>query len=267
MSNIEKLSTFFTRLSQGQLNLLNTCPRKFQYTYCDQLNFPLSPEQHQKVSWGNHFHTLIQQRELGLPIEALFKEEEQLHNSVQALIKAAPEIFAVNSQAWREAEHCRTLDFQGYLLTVIYDLLIAEEHQGQIFDWKTYLQPENKKLVETNWQTRLYLYLLVETSNYLPQQVSLTYCFVKLPEEPGFLTFNYNQEKHQQTEQDLITLLTQLDVWLNNYLTKEIPFPQIPEFKGECQYCHFAARCHRHQEINSSPTEGLSIAEIEEVSL
>ncbi len=261
---------FNARLSQGQLNLLNTCPRKFQHTYFDGFNFPLSPQQQDKVTWGNRFHTLMQQRELGLPIEALFTEDEQIHRSIQALVEAAPEVFSLNSQVWREAEHYRTLDFRGYLLAVIYDLLIAKEDQGKILDWKTYLQPENRELLAKNWQTRLYLYLLVETSSYLPEQVSLTYWFVKLPKEPQSLTFKYSQAQHERTEQDLITLLTQLDIWSNNYLTKEIPFPQVPESKGECQYCHFATRCHRTPEAKPSLSKEdwlTSIEEIEEVSL
>ncbi|WRH66448.1 MAG: PD-(D/E)XK nuclease family protein [Planktothrix sp. GU0601_MAG3] len=32
------------RLSQQHLNLLSLCPRKFQYTYLDQLVSPTSPE-------------------------------------------------------------------------------------------------------------------------------------------------------------------------------------------------------------------------------
>lgn len=110
----------------------------------------------------------------------------------------------------------------------------------------------------------------METSDYLPEQVSLTYWFVKLPRKPQSLTFQYSQAQHEQTEQDLITLLTQLDVWLNNYLSKGIPFPQVPESKGECQYCHFAARCNRTSETKLSLSKEdwlTSIAEIEEVSL
>jgi hypothetical protein len=45
-----------------------------------------------------------------------------------------------------------------------------------------------------NWQTRLYLYVLAETSAYPPDSLSMTYWFVQLPRSPEQITFNYNQQ-------------------------------------------------------------------------
>ena len=176
-----------TRLSQGQLNLLETCPPKFQEVYLDQLSSPISPQQQEKLTWGSRFHLLMQQRELGLPIESLLSEDEQLQHSITSLVNAAPEILQPDVQGRRDAEHCRTLQFQDYLLTVIYDLLITDDEGAQILDWKTYLQPENQTKLAKNWQTRLYLYVMAETSEYLPEQISMTYWFVKLPSQPQSL--------------------------------------------------------------------------------
>ena len=51
------------RLSQQHLNLLSLCPRKFQYTYLDQLVSPVSPDDEERIAWGNQFHLLMQQHE------------------------------------------------------------------------------------------------------------------------------------------------------------------------------------------------------------
>jgi ATP-dependent exoDNAse (exonuclease V) beta subunit len=59
------------------------------------------------------------------------------------------------------------------LLTVIYDLLIEAEDNAQILDWKTYPQPKEQNRLAKDWQTRLYLYVLAETSDYLPEQISM----------------------------------------------------------------------------------------------
>ena len=227
------------RLSQGHLNLLASCPPKFQQIYLERLNSPLSPEQQEKQTWGTRFHLLMQQRELGLPLESLLAEEPELHHSLTALIKAAPEILKPGDRYNREAEHCRTLSFNNYLLTVIYDLLIAKEDKAEIFDWKTYLQPQNKTKLANNWQTRLYLYVLTETSPYLPEQISLTYWFVKLPHQPKSLTFTYNSQKHQQTKQDLTELLHQLDRWLHDYQNQGISFPHRANCETNCPYHQF----------------------------
>lgn len=258
------------RLSQAQLNLLETCPPQFQRLYMEQLGSLISPEQQEKLDWGSQFHLLMQQKQLGLPIESLLKEDQQLQHSITSLIKATPEIWDCNQETWREAEHFRSLSFHGYLLTVIYDLLIANQTNAQIIDWKTYLQPENKTKLAKNWQTRLYLYLLAETSEYLPEQISMTYWFVKLPSQPQSLAFTYNSKQHQKTHQDLTHLLTKLDNWIDEYLNQKDSFPHLSNCQDNCPYYN---SCFALQ--NQSGNHNLainrdwlaSIAEIEEIFL
>ena len=220
------------RLSQGQLNLLEICPPKFQQIYLNKLGSLPNPETEDKQTWGSRFHLLMQQRELGLPIEPLLQKDQELERSLQALLQAAPNILDRSNNQWREAEHSRTLNFGNYLLTVIYDLLVADDHKAQIIDWKTYLKPPNKSNLARNWQTRLYLYTLVETSEYLPEQISMTYWFVKLPNKPESHFFTYDSQQHQQTEEDLHNLLTNLDFWLE----EARDFPHHPHCEYKCPY-------------------------------
>ncbi len=258
------------RLSQGQLNLLQTCPPKFQQVYLDQLSSPVSPEQQEKQTWGSRFHLLMQQRELGLPIESLLKEDNQLQHSITSLVLAAPEILQSGAETWREAEHCRTFSFRGYLLTVVYDLLIIDSEKAQILDWKTYLQPENKAKLAKNWQTRLYLYVLAETLGYLPEQISMTYWFVKLPTEPQSLTFTYSSSQHEKTRQDLTGLLTQLDNWLEGYLNQDISFAHLANCQESCPYYNSLLASQGTSENRDAAMSRdwlTSITDIEEVSL
>jgi hypothetical protein len=235
------------RLSQGQLNLLERCPRQFQHTYLDQLSSPTSPEQQERQTWGSRFHLLMQQRELGLPIESLIQQDTQLQSWMTAFASAAPEILTpdTNSQTFRESEHCRTLQIQDYLLTVIYDLLIADERLAQILDWKTYPKPQIRRWLQQNWQTLLYLYVLAETSDYQPEHISMTYWFVQSLDQPQSLKFAYNNTQHQQTGQKLHRLLSKLSDWLQRYQEGE-PFPQVAKTSGCCDSCQFAVRCQRH---------------------
>ncbi|MBE9115175.1 PD-(D/E)XK nuclease family protein [Lusitaniella coriacea LEGE 07157] len=262
--------SFFIRLSQGHLNLLEACPRKFQHIFFDRLSSPTTPEQQERMAWGDRFHRLMQQRELGLPVDALLNESDPLQHSTLALVRAAPEIFAAKSDRWREAEHYRTLQFQGSLFTVIYDLLIQDDRAAQILDWKTYPLPGNRVKIAANWQTRLYLFVLGETTAYLTEQLSMTYWFVKLPEQPKSLTFSYSRQQHEQTKQDLSELLERLEGYIQDYRDRALPFPQVPEAKGECRFCPFNRRCGRGEtQQNTAEIQDwqASIAEIEEVAL
>ena len=223
------------RLSQGHLNLLEICPPKFQQSYLTPVSSLPNPEIEDKQAWGSRFHLLMQQRELGLPIASLLEEDSELDRSLKALVEAAPELFAPHQKGKRAAEHSRTIGFGNYLLTVIYDLLIAQSDRATIIDWKTYLKPQTKDKLAQNWQTRLYLYILAETSPYLPEQLSMTYWFVKLPTKPKHHTFFYNQQLHQQTERDLNQLLTKLDSWLQQNNLDSFPH------RDDCDNCPYAS--------------------------
>ncbi len=247
------------RLSQGHLNLLSTCPPKFQQVYINCLGSLPAPEQQDSMQWGTRFHLLMQQRELTLPIESLLATDVELDSSLKALIRAAPEL-EPDPSIWREAEHCRTLAMGDFLFTVIYDLLIAQADRIRIFDWKTYRQPPKSKNLATNWQTRLYLYVLAETAEYEPEQIQMTYWFVKSG-QPKSMTFSYSQQKHQQAKQDLEILLVNLAIWLQNYQTCQTDFPHQPDCEQTCPFQQDFAEINSHQELLKS------IAEIEEVSI
>jgi hypothetical protein len=243
--------SFPLRLSQGNLNLLSTCPRKFQHIYIEQLAAPNPPEQQEKLSQGNRFHLLMQQWQLGLPIEPFIQEDAQLQGWFTAFTSAAPTILSMVSDkevVLGQSEHTRTLEFEGYLLTVVYDLLLSSPQQAKILDWKTYARPQNPRWLLENWQTRLYPFVLVETSDYLPEQISMTYWFFQAqgeqattPEAQSF-AIAYSLTKHEQTRQEISHLLTQLTHWLERYQQGE-PFPHLPARSKPCETCNFTLRC------------------------
>lgn len=275
---MQSTQTQLLRLSQGQLNLLERCPRQFQHTYLEQLHSPADPEHEERQTLGSRFHLLMQQREMGLPIDTFLQEDTQLQSWMTAFANAAPEILTPvpSSQTFRESEHYRTLQVQDYLLAVIYDLLIADNQQAQILDWKTYPKPPNQRKLEQNWQTRLYLYVLAETSDYLPENISMTYWFVQSEGKPQSIKFSYNTLKHQQTAKRLNQLLSQLTHWLQCYYQGK-PFPQEPEGSKACDYCQYTRRCDRLQatpeqistakSLTTVDTNLLNLASIQEVTL
>ncbi|NET71784.1 MAG: PD-(D/E)XK nuclease family protein, partial [Sphaerospermopsis sp. SIO1G2] len=182
------------RLSQGHLNLLRNCPRKFQYSYLEQLNIPTNPDQENNRTLGSQFHLLMQQQEMNLPIDGFLEVDDNLQKLVQEFQKLAPEIFTTetNDQIFRESEHYRTLQIQDYLITVIYDLLIADQETAQILDWKTYNRVPKRDDLAKNWQTKLYMYVLAKTSDYVPENISMTYWFVQSETNLREISFNYD---------------------------------------------------------------------------
>ncbi len=192
----------------------------------------------------------MQQWQLGLPIDPFIKEDAQLQQWFTAFSNSASTILAIvadDGNVLRQSEYTRTLEFEGYLLTVVYDLLLSSPQQAKILDWKTYSRPHNSRWLIQNWQSRLYPFVLTETSGYAPEQISMTYWFFQSKGEQGSvpeaqsLVIHYDITKHEQTRQDLSRLLTQLTHWLKRYQQGE-SFPHISQ-STPCETCSFAIRC------------------------
>lgn len=243
------------RLSQSHLNQLALCPRRFQYLFLDQFSAPITSEQQENLAWGNQFHRLMQQYELGLPVFSPAGAETQsdpIQQCVQCFIQATPDLFRSQPNHFRQSEHRRSLELQDYLLTVVYDLVILEEHQARILDWKTYAKPRSPQWLAADWQTRLYPFVLTETSSFQAEQISMTYWFVRATQPgkaapaPASAHFRYNSTLHEKNRADLTALLTQLTQWLDDYGNGK-NLPQVHEAAGHCATCSFARRCDRGQ--------------------
>jgi PD-(D/E)XK nuclease superfamily len=263
------------RLSQTQLNLLTTCPRKFQHTYLEQLGAPTDPEQQERMSQGSRFHLLMQQWQLGLPVDLLVQQDLSLQSWLKAFVGSADKILTLaddRPDPLTQSEHTRTLEFEGYLLTVVYDLLLLGDRQAKILDWKTYPRPRKTQWLLQNWQTRLYCFVLAETSAYEPEQIAIVYWFfqsqgsgAEVP-EPQSVQLAYDRAQHEQTRQDLTNLLQQLTGWLEQYERGQ-PFPQVG-LEEACDRCSFTVRCDRGAGTEATDgVGGLSLDEIQEVPL
>jgi hypothetical protein len=237
------------QLSQTHLQVLSTCPRKFQSLFLEQLALPQPSLGSESRQLGVQFHQLMQQRELGLEIQPLLNDNPQLQKWFTQFQKFPPPMIA----GTRLSEHSVASTFQHFMLIAVYDLLIQGPQQAQIIDWKTYHQPPNPKLWQQNWQARLYPFILAETSGYRPEQISMTYWFAAGTDSHSsqghWLNIPYSGQHHDQTRQDLTVLLTQLDQWLQNFSQQGTPMPQVPVIAGHCisanQQCLFASHCHR----------------------
>ncbi|MBE9222457.1 PD-(D/E)XK nuclease family protein [Cyanobacterium stanieri LEGE 03274] len=226
----------YQSLSQNHLNLFETCPPLFQKKYLEQISFLPSVIQEERSEWGKKFHLLMQQYNLGLPLDNFDYDDVTFQQSLQALIAETQNIWTSSEVLSREAEYKLQLKFNNYIFTVIYDLLILYKDRGIIYDWKTFLQPENEKKLINNWQTKLYLYVLTEKMNYKPSQLSITYWFVKLPHKTQSLTIKYNEVMHKKNRQEIENIVNQIDKSLSHYLKNNVDFDHVANCQKKCPY-------------------------------
>ncbi|WP_204138066.1 PD-(D/E)XK nuclease family protein [Halomicronema sp. CCY15110] len=255
------------RLSQGQLSLLEYCSRRYQHTILESLSVPSSPELLAAQQWGDRFHLLMQQREMGLPIDPVLQADPELQTCLTQLQTQAPDLFAPTGEIFRQSEHERSLSFSPYRLTGVYDLLRLWRDRAEIVDWKTYLKPKRPDHLTKDWQTRLYLYVLAETTDYPPDAISMTYWFVRTVDaesgelNPQQVRIPYSAAQHEHTRQDLERLTQQL----TDLLAHGIPFPQIAGELEKCDRCPFTIRCQRAKSDSDPAAELMAFEEIPEV--
>jgi CRISPR/Cas system-associated exonuclease Cas4 (RecB family) len=269
----ERFCMNLQRLSQGHLKTLQECPRKFEYIYLSSLASLSPTDRQQSMQFGSDFHRLLHQRELGMPIEPFLAANPKIQTAVHGLQQTAPHLFAENPEIERASEQVRTLMITGadpenqYLFTAIYDLLLLGV-QAQIIDWKTHSRPARAEKLEQEWQTRLYLYMLVATSDYVPGDVSFTYWFVQ-SNPPQSVTFGYSDRQYQETQQELEELIDRLSSWLKQYRQGK-SLPQVEPEKQLCKNCQFVARCDRVEDVDNVEILSLSrldIAAIPEIAV
>ena len=191
------------RLSQGHLSLLETCPRQFQHQFLEQLNLQnRSIEEEERLQSGSEFHQLIQQRSLQLPIESLLAQNAQLAQWFSAFERAMPEFFdracALPGEL-AESEQVRTLACLGHCLVVVYDYLVLEPEKALILDWKTSQKPKSPRSIAQSWQSKLYPYVLQQTSHYTAQHIELRYWFFH-HDSAEKLSLPYTDADHHETD-------------------------------------------------------------------
>ena len=247
-------------LSQSHLRLLSLCPRKYQYNFLDQFFIPSTPSQtYLQEELGKKFHLVMQQHWMDLDIEEILAASPQINQRFQSFKQYPPLLIAEHHSKDTQhlTEHRRRLKFQEYLLVGIFDLLVLTPNQGQIVDWKSYRKPKNSQLLRESWQTKLYPFLLAETSHLSPEQISMTYWFAltQEPEESQTITFQYSEDQHQKTQKTLKDNLHQLSSWLKAYQDSQIDLPQVDETVGICtpeeNPCPYRYRCQRAQPSSS----------------
>jgi hypothetical protein len=264
----------FLQLSQGHLQLLETCPRKFQSVFLDSLSLPQPSLASENQELGKQFHQLMQQRELGLDIQPLLDNSSTLQAWFQQFQNSPPPLMAGQ---FRQSEYPCTLALEGFTLTAVFDLLIVDGDRAQIADWKTYRRPLRPQLIEQHWQTRLYLFMAAEALGYAPHCISMVYWFAEsLPEDhnpaPNWLSIPYSESLHQQTRATLVKLLTSLRGWMQDFTTKHQSFPQVALSAQQCwsnaQCCPFVTHCHRTPNSAQIGAEDLTnLAAIAEVPM
>lgn len=237
--------------SQHNLQDYLDCPRRFQLRYLERLAWPAVQsepilEQEHHMQLGERFHQLVQQHQLGLPVEALdgiAAADPDLLGWWQAYRRALPQ----DLPPLRRVEYTLSAPFAGFRLLAKYDLLAIQPGQrALIVDWKTNRNRPSAARLRERVQTRLYPFLLTLAGAFLnggvawqPEQVELVYWFTADPEKPQ--RFTYSAARYQEDEK-------LLRAWIDAIQrSADRPMLMTKDIERQCKLCNYRSFCERGQ--------------------
>ena len=204
------------RITQAHLRVLDREPHRFEGLYLDGVELPTLAGNWSALERGKQFHQLLQQQEMGLPIQAMVDADPELGRYFQAFASYPPPLLA----GQRRSEYPLAMPFQGVQLYGIVDLLVEAGDRAQIVDWKTYWRSPDSATLANDWQTRLYLFLLAETRDYEPERLSMLYWFSEQPSQ--WVEVSYDADTHAQNRAAIGESIESLKQWL------QFGFPPAP---------------------------------------
>ncbi len=194
---------------------------------------------------GARFHRLIQQYLLGIPEDrlrdlALRDPNPEIAEWWENFLQYIPQLL----DGQRFIESTLTTSLAGQHLAAKFDLvLVNEDGNLTIFDWKT-----SKKQIRKDWllervQTRLYLLILKQGGASLtdfesigPEQITMTYWFTASPDTPVKIPYNHHAyQKDQAYFIKTIKIIIEQDSDAFNRTTDH----------QKCRFCVYRSHCDR----------------------
>jgi hypothetical protein len=235
------------QFSQVSLQDYVDCRRRFQLRHLLRLPWPaieVEPivERERLLRLGATLHRMIQQHQLGLPVDRLtpMATDEDLKrwwdNYLTNPLSDLP--------TSRTPEVLVTAPVAGYRVVAKYDLVAVDPgSKAIIVDWKTAIRRPSRSYLAERLQTRVYRYLLVRAGAHLnadasipASQVEMVYWFSEHPQAPE--RFFYDDSQYHADE----TLLTGL---IEEILALGEADFDLTSQESRCDYCPYRSLCER----------------------
>lgn len=233
--------------SQNNLQDFVECPRRFELRYLLRQPWPaiqsqpvLEHEQH--LRRGEAFHQMVQQHQIGLPVQKIGAQayDQTLLGWWEDYLASLPEPLP----PFRVVEHTLRTSLSGFRLIAKFDLIAIQPAEKLIIvDWKTGRRKPPRTVLSRRIQTRLYPFLLWKCSSafdknisYSPEQIEMIYWFTADPLAPEH--FPYSQKQAEQDGEYLLELIHQIDHCTRTY------FPLTSQ-QQRCALCVYRSLCNR----------------------
>lgn len=244
------MSQELPRLSAKSLQVMDDCPRLFALRYRLNRYWPavdpgiVEASQARRLGIGRAFHALVETQQLGLDVVDMAAAMEAETPTVQTLwehfLAAGHDRLPEGATVWTE----QALHFQvhGAPFMVRFDRLVRHGSRWTILDWKTGVVKPHE--LQETWQTRLYLYALVEAGQVLghgvvdPGQVQLVYW--EVGKQQGH-RIAHDRGRHEALRTLFAAKAKEALTPFDPVVTDDPHYPRRP---GHCPRCVYDSLCN-----------------------
>lgn len=243
------------QFSQGSLQDFIECRRRFYLRYLRRLAWPAVQSEpvlefERYMQQGEQFHRMVQQHQVGVPLERLtpLAQGEDLSRWWENYLSYNAEKGSLGSLAVegtrRYAEISLSVPVGTARLVAKYDLLVVTSAgRAVIYDWKTARKRPRRQWLAGHLQTRVYPYLLVRGGAHLnqgipfdPEQVEMVYWFANFPEQAEH--FPYNKSAFDSDGEYLAELISSVQQMGEGEFTLTADYRR-------CAFCVYRSLCER----------------------
>lgn len=240
------------------------CPRRFELKYILKQAWPalssepaLQFERH--IALGNQFHQYVNQFMSGVPLEPLLESIQD--SDLQAWFRNFLNFFERVPAVQKFSEFRLLTSLQQQPLIAVCDLIVIfQDGDLSIYDWKTTQRIPKKEELIHRIQTLLYPFIVFQTApRFLtegfsnPEKISLRYVYVAQAHD-NVLEFPYSAEQHHHNQQYLEKLISEI------LSLQPGSFPCTSNRRA-CAFCNYRSLCERGSlagNLADSPQDNLA---------
>lgn len=240
----KKLDNFL--YSQNSINTYKNCPLKFKFKYIDKLNWKQddegSREYYENLRLGTDFHLICERHFSNIPTGIEYADNKEFNIWLDKIKRLVP----IKKNKIYLPEYEVRYRLGKFNIQAKYDLIVLDENNISIWDWKT----ENRKLeyknVENRIQTLVYLFLCGEVVNKIHnlnldyENISINYYQPEYYNEP--ITIRYSEERHNSIKK-------QIEVYIDNIRKTNYDDESSIKNTKHCKFCEFNKLCN-NEDIN-----------------
>ena len=228
--------------SQNSINIYKSCPIKFKYKYIDKMNYKLKG-----LKLGREFHLICERYFNNIPLGIDDKNKDRFGKYIDKIKALIP----INKESIYLPEYEIRYKLNEDIIIAKYDLIIINQENIEIWDWKTENKKINYKNVESRMQTIVYMLLAKEVIpkiynlNINAENFKMKYYQPEFDDKPTIIS--YTEEKHN-INKEIKEYIKMIKETKYSEEDKEFRLELIKNNK-HCKFCEFNKLCN-NKEVN-----------------